>query len=53
MLELRNVPFKQQEFILFYIVRRLPNFFEGRARRQGQRPADRRSRCCRVRLQPH
>ncbi|WP_367949521.1 hypothetical protein [Pseudomonas putida] len=27
--ELRNVPFKQQEFILFYIVRRLPNFLKG------------------------
>lgn len=29
LVELRNVPFKQQEFILFYIVRRLPNFLKG------------------------
>lgn len=29
LVELRNVPFKQQEFILFYIVQRLPNFLKG------------------------
>lgn len=41
-LELRNVPFKQQEFILFYIVRRLPNFLKGAhdARGNGQQIAE-------------
>lgn len=41
-LELRNVPFKQQEFILFYIVRRLPNFMKGAhdARGNGQQIAE-------------
>lgn len=29
LVELRNVPFKQQEQILFYIVDRLPNFLKG------------------------
>lgn len=40
--ELRNVPFKQQEFILFYIVRRLPNFLKGAhdARGNGQQIAE-------------
>ncbi|MEX5343007.1 hypothetical protein [Pseudomonas sp. I2] len=41
-LEMRNVPFKQQEQILFYIVRRLPNFLKGAhdARGNGQQIAE-------------
>lgn len=41
-LEMRNVPFKQQEQILFYIVRRLPNFLRGAhdARGNGQQIAE-------------
>lgn len=40
--ELRNVPFKQQEQILFYLVRRLPNFLKGAhdARGNGQQIAE-------------
>lgn len=42
MVELRNVPFKQQEQILFYIVDRLPNFMAGAndARGNGQALAE-------------
>ncbi|WP_264194086.1 hypothetical protein [Pseudomonas sp. L5B5] len=41
-LEMRNVPFKQQEQILFYVVRRLPNFLKGAhdARGNGQQIAE-------------
>jgi phage FluMu gp28-like protein len=41
-IELRNVPFKQQEQILFYMVRRLPNFLKGAhdARGNGQQIAE-------------
>lgn len=40
--ELRNVPFRQQEQILFFIVRRLPNFLKGAhdARGNGQQIAE-------------
>lgn len=42
LVELRNVPFKQQEQILFYLVRRLPNFMAGAndARGNGQALAE-------------
>lgn len=42
MVELRNVPFKQQEQILFYLVDRLPNFMAGAhdARGNGQALAE-------------
>lgn len=42
LIELRNVPFKQQEQILFYLVDRLPNFAKGAhdARGNGQQLAE-------------
>lgn len=41
-IELRNVPFKQQEQILYYVVDRLPRFFHGKhdARGNGQALAE-------------
>lgn len=41
-IEMRNVPFREQQFILFYVIERLPNFMGGKmdARGNGQMLAE-------------